>query len=78
MLMLKLALFDTLQNSNSQNSIISFDYSWFLDKNLYVRNPSLENSTTSIAIFIHEANLISLDVLATHILMYFESFLGKM
>ena len=34
---------------NLQNSMISFDYSWFLAKILF---PFLENSTTGIAIFL--------------------------
>ena len=42
-------LFDPIY-TNSQSSIISFDYSWFLAKKLLIFYPSLENSTTGIAI----------------------------
>ena len=36
--------------TNSQNSMISFDYRWFLAKTFLILYPSLENSTTVIAI----------------------------
>ena len=36
--------------SNSPNLVISFDYSWFLAKNLSILYPSFENSTSGIGI----------------------------
>ena len=48
-----LTLFDTSHYTNSQNSMISFDYSWFVAKNLSILYPSHENSKTGIAIIVH-------------------------
>ena len=44
---------------NSQNSMISFDYSWFLAKNFQILYHSLENSTTGITIVLKQHVVLS-------------------